>query len=459
MNSMPKAVLWLSLGLLTSPAWADTTSLPLTDDAWINANNPGTNFGLDADIFVHSWGPKEGLVRFDAATISGQTVTSATLELYLGSIAASGEISIHAITSSWNETTVTWNNRPPAEAVATAIVSMTTSDAGSTVTIDVTAAVQRWADGSLADAGFLIVTSDSIKAFFDARERAGGVPATLIVESEGGTVPPPDDGKAIVLDLHDPDACNIDEPGYYVLDRNWSVIPRDGYAEAACGTLRVASEGVILDLNGFAFYVYYGIPLRIETTAGVTVRNGHLDTDEFVAIENPGEGGTVIFDQVRVGGAVDLRNRPVTVTGGSYGASLDAALSVGPGSRIEGARFSCNEDVCLSVRDDSIVRDCTMRAVYLAPTIALRGDNTIIAGNHIDGWMVLNGNDNVIARNFATEGTRIEINGARNVLDGNIGMSIVFNSTGNFFGNNRVALPGGFSGTDGNVDWGGNVSF
>ena len=66
----------------------------------------------------------------------------------------------------------------------------------------------------------------------------------------------------------------------------------------------------------------------------------------------------------------------------------------------------------------------------------------------------------MVARNFSSDGDPyIEVNGTGNILEGNIGPSIVFLTTGNFYGNNRVALPGGITGTVGNVDWGGNVTY
>jgi hypothetical protein len=85
------------------------------------------------------------------------------------------------------------------------------------ISIDVTDVVRRWADGSLADGGFLLVTTDAIKAYFDAKEQPGGLAATLEVD----TGPPAYSGEAIVLDLSNADNCIIDEPGYYVLDRSW----------------------------------------------------------------------------------------------------------------------------------------------------------------------------------------------------------------------------------------------
>ena len=62
--------------------------------------------------------------------------------LFLDDIASAGTISVHAITSSWNEASVSWNNQPPFEATPFASIGLSTSDEGSVISIDVTSAPQ-----------------------------------------------------------------------------------------------------------------------------------------------------------------------------------------------------------------------------------------------------------------------------------------------------------------------------
>ena len=455
----------ITLLLIGAHGWADTNSLPLTDDAHINGNAPDLNVGANADLFVHNYGPKHTLVRFDAASIAGLAVNDATLMLYLDSIARSGTISVHAITSSWDESSVTWNNQPPAETAEVAVVSLGTADEASVISIDVTGVVERWADGSLADGGFIIQTSDGIKAYFDAKEKTGGIPATLEVD----TGPPAFTGEATVLDLSNPDNCVIDEPGYYVLDRTWLLAPGgvEGEPNARCGPVHITVGDVTLDLRGFAIQTgfewgAYEPVLWIDTEYRVTLRNGGF-SGVFVAIEASvaSDRYGVTLDNIRAGGAVLLRDRFVTVTGGSFFGSNDPALWIGAGSRVERARFSCiGGEGCIYGGGSSLIRDCTFDAEnpYGAPAIIV-GDDSIIEGNILDGWIGV-GNRNVVARNVSSGGDPyIEVSGTGNILDGNIGPGIVFETTGNFYGNNRVALPGVITGTDGNVDWGGNVSY
>jgi len=316
MNSL-KILAGLALAsALSSTAWAQSTYLPLTDDSYINARQPGINFGLSEKMVVHSFGPKQALVRFDSVEISGLTVLHAELSIYLDSIASAGDIQVYPITSSWNELTVTWDLQPPVESVAAATVALTTSDAGSMVEIEVTDVVQRWAAGELADAGFLIVTSDGIKALFDTKEAPGGLPATLEVETGSAPI----DTSAKVLDFSDPDACIIDEPGYYVLDRSWRLSPESGTPpNANCNNgVRISGNGrVTLDLRGFAieggdWWPNYYAVLWVDTGSAVTLRNGVL-RGIFVAIEDSfgSAGDLVTLDGIRAGGAALQAAAPV----------------------------------------------------------------------------------------------------------------------------------------------------
>jgi len=457
-----------ALLLFCANGWADTVSLPLTDDSWTDGNYPAANMGKNENLFVHNYGPKYTFVRFDAASISAQTVNNAALTLYLNDIKRSGTISVHAITSSWNEASVTWNTQPLAEGAAAAVVNLTTSDEGSVISFDVTDIVQRWANGDLPDAGFLLVTANPIRAFFDAKEKSGGTQPTLEVDIDPPG-PPVFDGEAIVLDLSNHDNCEIDEPGYYVLDRSWLFSGDDGYIpNGNCyggGGVHITTGPVTLDLRGFAIrsgdsWGSYTPVLSIDTESRVTLRNGELGSIH-VAIEDSlgSDTGSITLDGIRAGGGVLLGNRTVTVTGGRFSSMFKPSLQIGADSRVTGADFRCQETPCLSARGSSLVRDCTFSAQSTgAPVVSIWGDATIFEGNVFEDWISITGNDNVVARNISEIGY-FEVDGTRNVIENNIGPGITFVDSGNFFGDNRAKLPGGFSGTDGNVDWGGNVTY
>jgi hypothetical protein len=437
---------------------AEELELPLTDDAWINGNAPTTNFGSATSLIVHNYGPKFTLLRFDAATIVGKTVKQADLVIFVRSLGAAGALVVYPVASSWNEGTVTWARQPPTEANAVANVELTT--AGAAVRIDVTSVVQRWADGVIPDAGFMLTTVEPIKASLDSKELAGGHPAKLTISTSADAGP-----ETFVLDLSVRENCTIDAPGYYTLDRTWWLSPDGSLDEpnAACGgPVRVASSGVTLDLQGFRIdrgdsYPNYEPVLWIDTPATVTLRNGSL-RGIHVALEASVAGSSVALENMRAGGAVLLANRPVHVTGGSFSSTFETSLAAGQGSRVVGATLSCTETECLSLKASSKVSDCVFTVDTAgAPAIVVSGDDTILTGNtFVYDWIIVEGNRNVVSRNFAKGGV-IEVHGTGNIIDGNIGPGITFGSSGNFYGGNRA--KGAFTGTDGNTDWGGNVNY
>lgn len=172
--------------LFSALTWAETISLPLWDDSWIREGQPDKNYGDYTRMRINISGGQQTLIRFDSAAISGQPISRATLRLHVASITNDGDISIYAITSPWSETNVTWNLRPVTETYAAAMVRISSFDpAFPMLSVDVTDVVQRWADGSLPDAGLLIRTSSITRAYFITKEGAefGGSAAELEVQT------------------------------------------------------------------------------------------------------------------------------------------------------------------------------------------------------------------------------------------------------------------------------------
>ena len=120
--------------------------------------------------------------------------------------------------------------------------------AGKAISVDVTSVVQRWSNGSLADAGFLLSTLNPLRAYFDSKERAGGVRATLEVVTQDST-PVSQSTPAVILNLSKIPVV-INKPGLYVLDRNWKI---SGYFEAPPSEI-IRVEGtysVDIDMRGY----------------------------------------------------------------------------------------------------------------------------------------------------------------------------------------------------------------
>jgi hypothetical protein len=108
--------------------------------------------------------------------------------------------------------------------------------------------------------------------------------------------------------------------------------------------------------------------------------------------------------------------------------------------------ISCSAPMRFQFVDDSIFSGNTVEFFY-GGVIEVEGDRNIVSGNvfrQVYEW---------------SPESSLWVDGTANVIDGNImiGGRITFNQPGNFFGNNRVT--GTFTGTDGQTDWGGNVTF
>jgi len=89
------------------------------NDAYVDQENPDNNYGNNENLVMDNIGNKKySYLKFDILTIpSGMIITSANLYLYCHAREGGGETQIYAYSvenDNWNETTITWNNRPDA---------------------------------------------------------------------------------------------------------------------------------------------------------------------------------------------------------------------------------------------------------------------------------------------------------------------------------------------------------
>ena len=330
-----------ALILISVTGWTQTTSLVLTDDAhiaddagdWLQAER---NYGIRPLMLVHDWGPLYALVRFDATAISGQTVDSATLRLYLADLKTGGSISVHAITSPWTESSVTWNTGGSYEPVAETVIEVGSADVGSAVSVDITSLAAKWASAAQQNHGVLLRTTEPVRAIFDTKETPGGVPAELeVTASTGPSV------YAKALDFTDPDDCIIDKAGYYILDRSWDFSPPD--PQGACSNaadhvsrgVRIAADELTIDLRGFELklmdpnFTDYGFAtirnsrviglgsIRVSSFetivdgnlfhTNLTIENSYVISDRGIIIKN------VVLNESQIGDGIRLQGGPAIV--------------------------------------------------------------------------------------------------------------------------------------------------
>jgi hypothetical protein len=286
-------------------------------------------------------------------------------------------------------------------------------------------------------------------------------------------------GAAHVLDLSTLPAV-IDEPGSYVLNRDWDVSVAD--VTSVHSVVDVQADDVVIDFRGFEVtYNNEGAGVVIQG-ANVTVRGGRLiGYIMSTPISSSGAQTTVenmyiqTFDEAprfQGSGAV-LRE---TTLKSRFG------VSMGSGSVAERNHLECSQ-FCIALGSSSQAVDNRIDC-SLEYCLIIRGDGNLVVGNRLfaqetQGGMQIVGNGNVLRNNTILMETPpeslFEIKGSANIIDGNIGagsvsgdattgaraaLGIYFTVDGNFYGNNRLAAvvllaPNGTVQTD----WGGNVAF
>ena len=135
----------------------------VSDDAMIKNNSPTQNYGnvaqleTYADLFLTD--VRRALYRFDIANAgipAGTSVVSAVVRLFVIDANDIADVSVHRITADWSEATVNWDNiNTSHDASAVANVYRGTP-AGQYIDINITALVQGWINGGIANQGIML---------------------------------------------------------------------------------------------------------------------------------------------------------------------------------------------------------------------------------------------------------------------------------------------------------------
>jgi len=148
-------------------------------DARVLEANPNTNYGTLGRLDVDSPG-EQSYLRFNVSGVTG-AVQSATLRLFVTN-GSSNAPSLYATDNNWTETSITWNNRPPA--TSGVIANVDSAPVNTWAEYDVTALVT-------GNGAFNVVllpdSSDGIR--FDSRE--AGSPPQLVLTFNTGPTPTP----------------------------------------------------------------------------------------------------------------------------------------------------------------------------------------------------------------------------------------------------------------------------
>jgi chitodextrinase len=113
---------------VTTPSGGSTGTLAFTptNDATVNKGAPTTNYGTANRIIAGGSPLNSFFVQFDVTGTSACTVTSAKLQLTVGSTSADNAPyggDVYGVpTNTWSESTVNWNNQPAASSTLVASI-------------------------------------------------------------------------------------------------------------------------------------------------------------------------------------------------------------------------------------------------------------------------------------------------------------------------------------------------
>lgn len=160
-------------------AHAATHTFKSTADTQVVSTSPTTTHGSSSRLAADGGSPFiRSLLRFDVAGTSGP-VTRARLRLYVNNPSPDGP-QVFRTTSSWSETTLTWNTVPAA--VGSAVGDLGAVASGTWVEVDVTSAITS--NGTVS---FLLSGGSTDGSTYHSRETPQA--PELVVET--GTPPPP----------------------------------------------------------------------------------------------------------------------------------------------------------------------------------------------------------------------------------------------------------------------------
>lgn len=172
---------WLPVFLLVvstlyvTQAMAGVYTVNPDRDSFMKEGTPNENNGTKGELNVSSNASNANrviaLYGFTLPAIpSNETITSATLRLWVRTADTNGLVEVRRITDTWTETTVNYANTG-ADVDSTTWASFVPSLANAYATADITGLVQGWANGTYANNGLVVTpTAANTNTKFTARE-------------------------------------------------------------------------------------------------------------------------------------------------------------------------------------------------------------------------------------------------------------------------------------------------
>jgi len=163
-----------------------------TDDTFVNKKFPNENYDEyynELQLSDSSTHTRRVYLKFDLSNLSGMTITSATLHLYVDDIYYEGEdeVKLYRVTEhDWDEETLTWNNQPKDDLVY--ITETYISSSGWKTWSGLENLVQGWVDGDYPNYGIVLECDldgygEIGYVYFNDTEKGGDLRPYLEVEA------------------------------------------------------------------------------------------------------------------------------------------------------------------------------------------------------------------------------------------------------------------------------------
>jgi chitodextrinase len=159
---------------ITAPEPPTTLTFNPAADTHVQSDMPTVNFGSANQIIVDNSPVRNTLLKFTVSAVGTRTVISAKLRLFCEDGSGVGGALYRVTDTTWNESTVTWNNAPAAN--VNSLGSLGSVAAGNWYEVDVTSLVTG--DGTFS---MKLISTSSDGAYYASKEGTAGFAPQLIV--------------------------------------------------------------------------------------------------------------------------------------------------------------------------------------------------------------------------------------------------------------------------------------
>ncbi len=176
---------------ITGAASGALYNLSADQDAWIRSDQPTNNKGGDSSLHIKDSQVEQPLYRFDLSSLpAGAQINFAVASFYVSSEHPEGPVTVHRITTGWNEADATWDSISGSvdSGVLATIPAQPAKDVR--VQVNITGQVQAWVNGQPNNGILLASSAPGIHAQYVSREGAAGEHPRLDVVVGSGAASP-----------------------------------------------------------------------------------------------------------------------------------------------------------------------------------------------------------------------------------------------------------------------------